>query len=334
MSGSSYIYASGRVSGLDGSLISDRVWSQLISAEDKDEVLRILSDSWYGAFLQAEKNNGLDAVLRAVVCYAEEELSELSNDPAFTRGILLRRDVRNARYLWKNLASGGDGDVEVEPSGMIPVEDIKRVWSDSNVADSLPVQFRESLEEIQSLHTPSALELDAILDRLAARIELENLGKLEEPVGSIPIVKIELRNFLTAARCISGEMIPAAIEKILLNGGYHSPAEISEAVRTSKLSALLGETAGFEEASVALEEGLESGSFLAFQLETDRVILSILERASGKMFSPGPLAAYVLRRELEASHLKLIAAGKAVGIDSKRLGARIPRPEDRRKHGR
>jgi vacuolar-type H+-ATPase subunit C/Vma6 len=43
------------------------------------------------------------------------------------------------------------------------------------------------------------------------------------------------------------------------------------------------------------------------------------------MFSPGPLAAYVLRRELEASHLKLIAAGKAAGIDFRRLGARIPR---------
>ncbi len=323
MSGSSYAYASGRVSGLEESLLTERVWSQLLAAEDRDEVLRILGDSWYGTLLQAE--NGLDGALRNAVCRAEEELAELSNDEVFTRGILLRRDVRNARYIWKNLAAGGDGDVEVEPAGMIAVEDIKKVWSDSNIADILPVQFRDSLEEIQALHSPSAAKLDSVLDRLAAMVEADNLGKLEEPVGSLPAVKIELRNFLTAARSRGEELTPAAVEEIMLDGGYHTPSDIAEAARVNRLAALLGEIAGFEEAAAALDQGLESGSFLAFQRESDRMTMDILERASGKMFSPGPLAAYVLRRELEASHLKIIAAGKAAGIGSRRISARVPR---------
>jgi len=323
VSDSSYAYASGRVSGLEESLITERVWNQLITAADRDEVLRILGDSWYGTLLQAE--NDLNGALRSAICRAEGELAELSNDKVFTQGILLRRDVRNARYLWKNLADGGDGDVEVEPSGMISVDDIKKVWGDSSIVDSLPIQFRESLEEIQALPFPSVAELDSALDRLAARVEADNLGKLEEPVGSIPAVKIELRNFLTAARCRSEEMTPATVEEIMLNGGYHTPSDIAEAVRINRLAALLGEKAGFEKVAAALDKGLESGSFLAFQRESDRMILDILERASGKMFSPGPLAAYVLRRELEASHLKMIAAGKAAGIDSRRLSARVPR---------
>ncbi|MCK5133430.1 MAG: V-type ATPase subunit [Candidatus Sabulitectum sp.] len=323
MSGSSYAYASGRVSGLEESLLTERVWNQLITAEDRDEVLRILGESWYGTLLQAEDD--LDGALRSAVCRAEEELAELSNDRVFTQGILLRRDVRNARYLWKNLAAGGEGDVEVEPSGMIPVEDIRRVWGDSNVVDVLPILFRESLEEIQALHSPSAVGLDSVLDRLAARVESDNLGKLEEPVGSLPKVKIELRNFLAAARCIAEELAPAAVEEMMLDGGYHTPSDIAEAVRVNRLAALLGEKAGFEEVAAALDQGLESGSFLAFQRESDRITLDILERASGRMFSPGPLAAYVLRRELEASHLKMIAAGKAAGFDSRRLSARVPR---------
>ena len=323
MSGSSYAYASGRVSGLGESLLTERVWNQLITAEDRDEVLRILGESWYGTLLQAEDD--LDGALRSAVCRAEEELAELSNDKRFTQGILLRRDVRNARYLWKNLAAGGEGDVEVEPSGMIPVEDIRRVWGDSNVVDVLPILFRESLEEIQALHSPSAARLDSVLDRLAARVESDNLGKLEEPVGSLPKVKIELRNFLAAARCIAEEATPAAVEEMLLDGGYHSPSDIAEAVRVNRLASLLGENTGFEEVAAVLDQGLESGSFLAFQRESDRITLDILERASGRMFSSGPLAAYVLRRELEASHLKMIAAGKAAGFDSRRLSARVPR---------
>ncbi|MCK5840525.1 MAG: V-type ATPase subunit [Candidatus Sabulitectum sp.] len=323
MSGSSYAYASGRVSGLEESLLSNRTWNQLITAEDRDEVLRILGDSWYGNLLQAEDD--LDGVLRSATHRAEEELAELSNDSNFTRGILLRRDVRNARYLWKNLVSGGNGDVEVEPSGMISVEDIKRSWGDSNIVDVLPIQFQNALEEIQNLHSPTAAVLDSVLDRLAARVESENLGKLQEPVGSLPKTKIELRNFLTAARCRSDLLTSSAVEELMLDGGYHTPSEIGEAARVSGLATLLGEKAGFEAAAAALDQGLESGSFLAFQRESDLMILDILERASGDMFSPGPLAAYVLRRELEASHLKMIAAGKAAGIDSRRLSARVPR---------
>ncbi|MCK5786003.1 MAG: V-type ATPase subunit [Candidatus Sabulitectum sp.] len=323
MSGSSYAYASGRISGLEDSLLTDRIWSQLITAEDRDEVLRILGDSWYGTLLQAEE--GLDEALRDAVYRAEEELTDLTSDKSFIRGILLRRDVRNARYLWKNLASGGDGDVDVEPDGMVPVEAMKRVWGDSNIIDVLPVSFQDTLEDIQALHSPSAALLDAILDKLAAKVEADNLGKLEEPVGSLPAVKIELKNFLTAARCRSEELTPAAVEEIMLSGGYHTPSEIAEAVRVSKLAALLGEQAGFEAAATALELGLESGSFLAFQKESDLMTMDILERAAGNMFSPGPLAAYVLRRELEASHLKIVAAGKAAGIDSRRLSARVPR---------
>ncbi len=325
MSNRSYAYASGRVSGLEESLLSERVWNQLLTADDKDEVLRILGETWYGSLLQVEKESGFDAALRNAVSFAEEELLELSNDPAFKDGILLRRDVRNARYIWKSFASGNDGEVEIEAPGLISTDVLKRVWGDSFEVDSLPAAFKVALEEIQALHSPLAVELDKILDRLAAKVEANNLGQMTEPICSIPKVKIELRNFLTAARNRGDDMSPSAIQELLLSGGYHETAEVVEAVRTNKLSQLLTETPGFEEAASALETGLESGSFLAFQKESDSMLLEILEKAKTQMFSLGPLAAYVFSRELEASHLKLIIAGKAAGIDTNRLTTRIPR---------
>lgn len=80
MSNRSYAYASGRVSGLEESLLSERVWNQLLTADDKDEVLRILGETWYGSLLQVEKESGFDVALRNAVSFAEEELLELSND--------------------------------------------------------------------------------------------------------------------------------------------------------------------------------------------------------------------------------------------------------------
>lgn len=323
MSGSSFAYASGRVSSLEDTLLSRRVWQQLLSAEDRAEVLRILGETWYGALLQG--NTDVEKALKTAVFTAEDELIEFSGEASFTKGILLRRDVRNGRYIWKNIATGGDGNVETEPQGTIPVVKLKRAWEDPAEADGLPEAFKRCIEELDSLSSPSAAELDTVLDRLAAAVEVENLGTLSGPLGSLPAVKIELGNFLTAARCRNMEITQTTLEEMLLRGGYHSPQEIAEAYRTKKLAAVLGERNGFEEVSSALEEGIETGSFLRYQKESDVVMLELLERAAASIFSPGPLVAYVLRRELEASHLKLLTAGKTAGIDPGRLMARIPR---------
>jgi len=323
VSDSSYAYASGRVSGLEDSLVSRRVWHQLLAAEDRADVLRVLGETWYAPLLQGE--GSLEKALRTAVSRAEDELRDLSRSEEFTRGILQRRDVRNARYVWKSLAAGGSGEVDTEPPGTIPVENLLRAWGDSAEAESLPVSFRNCLERIQEMSRPSAAELDAELDRLAADVESRNLGGMDEPLNRLPKVKIELRNFLSAARSREEGISPAVLEGMLLEGGYHTPGEVSEAFRSRKLPEVLAETAGFQDASKALEEGLEGGSFLGYQRETDILILDILETASANMFSPGPLAAYVLHRELEVSHLKLVTAGKSAGMDSRRLRARIPR---------
>lgn len=323
MAGDAYSYASGRVSGLWVSLLSGRQWNQLLSAADADEVHRILTESWYGSLLQGGAS--LDDALKMAVGRAEDELTELSRDESLTRGILQRRDVRNARYIWKNLAKDGQGEVETERQGLIPVETLLASWSEPAVADDLPAPFRDSLFALKNMAGSEAVLLDRVLDRLAATIEKRNLGQLEEPLGGIPAVRIELGNFLTAARLATGEGGNALLAENLLTGGYHTPEDVEEAARTNSLPPLLGETRGFDGAASALQEGLETGSFLDYQRESDLMLMNLLEDAASRMFSPGPLAAYVMGREMEVSHLRLLAAGKAAGIDSRRLRARIPR---------
>lgn len=323
MSGSSYAYASGRVSGLEETLLSNRSWHQLLAAADRADVIRILGETWYGSLLQGDTDP--EEALLTAVSRAEDELRELSLDRSFTDGILQRRDVRNARYLWKDLASGGEGLVRTEAPGTIPTDRLRDSWTDPGEAEALPAPFRECLEKLKDLSKPDAARLDAELDRLAALVESSNLGSLPGPLSGLSLVKIELRNFLTAARCRGEGFTSATLEEILLEGGSHSPSEVADAARARKLSSTLAEGSGFEDAASALETGLESGSFLEYQKVSDGMIMEILAKASADMFGPGPLASYVLNRELEVSHLKQVIAGKTAGIDPSRLKARVPR---------
>jgi vacuolar-type H+-ATPase subunit C/Vma6 len=58
-------------------------------------------------------------------------------------------------------------------------------------------------------------------------------------------------------------------------------------------------------------------------MEADR--LEMLDRASFAAFGPESLAAFVIKREMEIRHLRILIAGKTAGMDRRRLSRRIPR---------
>jgi len=53
--------------------------------------------------------------------------------------------------------------------------------------------------------------------------------------------------------------------------------------------------------------------------------LEMLDRTSYAAFGPESLAAFVVKRELEIKHLRILIAGKTAGMDRRRLLRRIPR---------
>lgn len=319
---SSWEYAAGRISALEASLLPERVWNQLLNSRDLKEVLKILGDSWYGRLIQS---GDVEEALLAPVSMAENELLELSPEPRLVKGILLRRDVRNARYAWKSLSAGGDGTVPLEDGGTIPSALFQRAWSDWSASSELPREFRDTLERIHEGAQGNTMKVDLLMDHLAARVEATHLGALDGGLAEYPKTRIELRNFLTSGRSAVEGLPAAELAGWILPGGYHSPADILEAYRKNRLPDELANTPGFEAAAAALKTAIDEGSFLLFQKESDRVLLNLLSRLSGQPFGPGLLASYVLRRELESMHLNLVVAAKRAGMDTAKLQARLPR---------
>ncbi len=317
-----FIYANGRISGEEMTILTTRMWQMLVSARDLEETLRLLTDTWYGRFMQGHEL--ADCFERAMEA-CEQELIELSEDQRLVRGILHRRDVRNARYLWKNIIAGTGQPVELERPGLIETDTLAAAVNDAEVRSELPTLFREALEELQELEDPSVRRIDFVMDELAARVELEELPAMGIAFEKHVRTGIEQKNFLIAGRSRQGNLPRADVEDLLLEGGFHSPEEIADAYQAGQLPALLAENQGLEKLSACLEEALTKGSYFEYERESDRIMLEMLDAGSFSIFGPAPLAAFVMKREMEISHLRLLIAVKYARIDRIRLLIRLPR---------
>jgi V/A-type H+-transporting ATPase subunit C len=317
-----FIYANGRVSGEEMTILSTRMWQMLVSARDLEETLRLLTDTWYGRFMQGHELG--DCFERAMES-SEQELLELSEDPRLIRGILHRRDVRNARYIWKSIIAGKGQPIELEREGLIGTGALSAAVGDDEVRSELPALFREALEELLELDNPNVRRIDFVMDELAARVELEELPAMSTAFEKYVRTGIEQKNFLIAGRCRQENLPRAAVEDLLMEGGFHSPEEIADSYQAGQLPALLTENQGLEKLSPCLEEALTKGSFFEYERESDRIMLEMLDAGSFSIFGPAPLAAFVMKREMEISHLRLLVAAKAARIDRNRLLRRLPR---------
>ena len=320
----SFIYANGRISGKENTLLDDRMWQMLMSAQNEEEVLRFLGDTWYGGFMQ---HHSLEGCFINAITVTEEELLELSEDERLIRGLLHRRDVRNARYIWKNLLSvkKSPGEIEIERPGLISVDILEKAVHSASAREELPDLFRETLEKLLETEGVSGPVLDRSMDNLAAEVEYEELPRISSGFRTFVMTRLEQKNFLTAGRCSFAKLSKQDVQELLLHGGYHSKEEIAEAYQRNTLPLLIAETPGFDETARAFAEALDSGSFFAFEKECDKQLLELLEKGALPVFGPSPLAAFVIRREMEIKHLRLLVAAKTVGVDASRLQERLPR---------
>ena len=319
----SFIYANGRISGEETTLLSQRMWQMLITSASDEEALRLLGDTWYGGFMQYHCME--DCFVKAMES-TEDELIELSEDERLQRGILYRRDVRNARYVWKNLLAGGDTDeIEIERSGLLDTDILRKAVHSSEARDELPPLFQQTLEELLENDKISTMQIDRKMDLLAAAVERDELIEINSGFRTFVMTSIEQKNFRAASRCSIDGVPRQEVRETLLPGGYHTEDEIVEAYQRRTLPGLLAETPGFDGIVTVFEEALETGFFLAFERECDRRLLELLDKGAFPVFGPSPLAAFVIRREMEIHHLRLLLAAKSAGVKEDRLKKRLPR---------
>ncbi|HRY61767.1 MAG TPA: V-type ATPase subunit, partial [Candidatus Fermentibacter sp.] len=100
---------------------------------------------------------------------------------------------------------------------------------------------------------------------------------------------------------------------------------LAAAALEGTLPDLVSETGNLERLGPLVREAVSSRSFLELERESDRILMDMLDAGSFELFGPAPLAAFLLKREMEISHLRILLSAKSAGIDRARLQRRLPR---------
>lgn len=320
-----YLYPNGRIGALEKDLLPARTWQMLLSAADAVEASRLLADTWYGRF-PGLSQGAFETVFEAAQVASEQELTELSEDRALVRGILHRRDARNARYLWKAALCGGDGEgLELEKPGLIEHSLLSSALADEEARKLLPPAMASAAEELSSLRDPSPLAVDRILDRMAVSLELEELPSMEPGFRRLLETLIDVRNITTCIRLLLSDSREDLSPSNLLEGGAASREAVCDAALEGSLPDLVSSIGNLERLGPLVKETLATRSFLELERESERVIMDMLDAGSFELFGPAPLAAFLLKKEMEMSHLRILLSAKAAGMDRARLSRRLPR---------
>ncbi len=319
-----YLYANGRVSALEKDLLTPRTWQMLMSASDQWEAARLLADTWYGRF-PGLGQGAFDEVFEAALEATEEELIDLAEDSALVKGILHRRDARNARHIWKAALCGGPAEPVLERPGLVDTALLGDALASEEARSALPPAFARTAAELAGMKDPDPLAVDEVVDRMALEVEMDELPGMGPGFRSFLTAKVDVMNIVSTLRVLAAGLDPALAGDRLLEGGSRTPAEVLQAAVEEGLPELTAEMPGLERLAPHVREALSSRSFLELVRESDRVMLGILDTGSFAVFGPEPLAAFVARREMEVSHLRILVAAKSAGLEKARLQKRLPR---------
>lgn len=320
-----YLFPNGRVSALEKDLLGARTWQMLLSAADSAEAGRLLADTWYGRF-PGLSHGSFESVFDAAQTATEQELVELAEDPGLIRGILHRRDARNARYIWKAALCGPAGAVPgLERPGMFEHSLLEAALSDEGARAQLPGAMAAAAERLSTMPSPSPIVIDSMLDSMAVELELEELPGMEPGFRRFLEALVDMRNLMICLRLIASGRKAEVAPGALFAGGSASREALAAATLEGTLPELVSEIRNLERLGPLVRDALASRSFLELERESDRILMEMLDAGSFELFGPAPLAAFLLKREMEISHLRILLSAKSAGIDRARLQRRLPR---------
>ena len=323
-----YLYAGARLRTLENSIIGREKLDRLLLCDTVDACVRQL-DEWGTAIVRDGKTGAFEreATLEGRLSAAYAEVLASTNGAPFAGLWLLPYDCNNIKSAIKCQRRGLDTDrMLIRLSGGIPVGTVKEAVA-KRAYDRLPAPFGAAAQEAatQLERTGDPRVVDRILDA-ACYAGMLALAK-ESGVAlaeKLVVRKIDLTNVMIALRSgrMGGETGRRTLADFFLPGGTLAQSDLAA-----------WSAAGEDELLERLYyTGLER--FAKSAAATDRT-LAALERAAdddlmetareAKLVPVGaeiPIG-YLIGREYEVKNLRILLAGKSVGLPVDALRERM-----------
>lgn len=324
-----YLYAGARIRTLENALIGRERLGQLLACETTGEMLSRLSE--YGVTVVRDPETGAfqrEETLGRRLSAAYAEVLSSAPDAPFVRIRLAPFDCNNIKAAIKCRKRGIDCDRMLIPiEGCIPAATVKTAV-EKGAFELLPEPFaggaREASEQFARSGDPQCV--DRILDRacFAEMLRLANACGVEL---ALKLVKrqIDLTNIMTCVRAIrmgGGEMGQRVLESFFLPGGTISDAQLLEWYRAGEDT--LWERLHYtscESFAKAAEE--TDRSLTALGTASDNDLMRLAKEAKSFPIGPEILVGYLIACEYEVKNLRILFAGKSVGLSAQTLRERM-----------
>lgn len=322
-----YTYAVSLVRAMESTLLTRKTLDAMARAGDAAEALEELSETHYASYMKPEQSAaGFEAILTRALKDAYALFRRLVLDPDLERGMLRLHDFHNLKAMLKATLAGRE-PVGLVPYGMVDAQ-VMREAVERGDYRALPQELvavaLQVLESYRILKDPRVLEV--IIDSSAVTSRVASFAALHTPVlPDYAVLLADTANIRTLVRMTRSAPDPSLSERAWIPGGA-VPAD-SLRLALGKESAM-GEVYAATPYAKAVREGVaylrEKNSYAVLDRELENLLIGTLRETRFVFFSPAPVVAFVLARELEVSMVRLIMVAKINQIPAELIVARLP----------
>jgi len=322
-----YAYAVARIRAVEKKLLDKGNIDRMVDAKTPEEALKVAIDAGYGS----SSGEALDALEYEQLLKEEQKktyrlLKEIAPEPEVFDLFLRRNDYHNIKVLLKSEFLGQQNDEILVDTGSIPLNKLKVMLKDRNLAD-MPVIMRKAIEEcIDTFNrTGDPQTIDLILDRASFRqmkdaAEASNNGFLKNLIE----ILIDLANIKIFLRVKSLKKSWDFLQRILLAGGSIDSKLFVDNIDESYDSFMT--MLNYKPYS-KLAEGIESfkntGSLTKFEKFSDNYVTSFIKKAIFRPLGIEPLVGYLIAKENEIRNVRIVMVGKMNNISNDIIRERL-----------
>lgn len=325
--GAEFVYACARVRSNEKYLLSKDKLNNMIEAKTMEDACKILQDAGYGSEGEVIQPLLYEQTLVKETTKLYDFIFSIAPEQPEFRVFAYPFDYHNIKVLLKaEILGTGDMNILME-GGTISPAVMSSLVKERNYMP-MTVNMKHAIEDAMDTHarTRDPQCIDLILDKYCYADIREVADKSGNAFlqGYIRLL-IDTINLKTFARVRKTGQTWTYFSEVCLPGGnidektfvagYDEPMN-QFAVRLTSYA--LGDAA--EGGSAGLKE---SGSFTELEKLCDNALIRYVKGAKAYTFGLEPLIAYVVAKQMEIKCVRIILAGKAVGIESSRIRERL-----------
>ncbi|HMK53759.1 MAG TPA: V-type ATP synthase subunit C [Methanobacteriaceae archaeon] len=322
-----YAYSNARVRARMGRLFNDKQLSEIVEAQDLEEVKNYLRGT--PEYAQYVDKYTLEKALDTQLAETYDLIARISPDAikdAF-KVLMKKWDIQNIKSLITAKEAGLNTEETLDllvPFGELS-DELEKLVDAKNITEVITglegTEYSPVLEDATSDYekTGMLLPLEAALDkyylknllRTVATPEDDNTRLLHSYIGT----QVDAENLKIIMRAKQDGLKYQDIEPYMITTGYQLREwKLKDLMESDDVAGVVGGLEGTEYAQIlseALSEYQKTGSIASLETALDKNLLKMAKSISLKNpFGIGPLIGFLSRKEKEVRNLKVIARGK------------------------